>query len=237
MIFSWKIPEVPSAGFQNISFPFDLSQAPHKEGWYFAQQFRFIGQDHVGYTGLQPSFDDKGQPIIHAVFSSFIPGTTVRDANCWDSADGGPGAACSLDFPGDYDHGYTLEIVNTGGSTTWTGSVIDTTTDKKLHVGTYTLPEGTQGIGGYQRGFVEYFLNTPDKEHCYELPYTSVTFGNPFTPTEEGSLEDAYENPGAFCTDEQDFKSSKSKAGVQVEAGFKTQRGVISYLFNQQMDH
>ena len=230
----WTIPNVPSAGFQNISFPFDLSQAPHKEGWYFAQQFRFIGQDYVGFTGLQPLPDDNGQPIIRAIFSSFIPGTTVRDANCWDSAGGGPGAACSLEFPADYDHGYSLEVVNTGGSTTWTGTVVDTTTNKKLHVGTYTLPEGTQGIKSYEIGFVKYFEPEPDSEHCDELPYTSVTFGNPFTPTEEGSLGGAYEYPEDFCTGEQDFKF---KSGLQLEAGFKTptrsHRGVISYLFNQ----
>ena len=80
---------------------------------------------------------------------------------------------------------------------------------------------------------MEYFELEPDKEHCDELPYTTVTFGNPFTPTEVGSLRDPYEDPGAFCTGEQDFKFSRSEAGnVQVEAGFKTQRGVISYLFN-----
>ena len=75
-------------------------------------------------------------------------------------------------------------------------------------------------------GFVQYFLDEPKKDHCDKLPYTSVTFGNPFTPTEEGSLGNPSENKGEFCTGEQGFKFMR---GVQVEAGFNLKkRGVVS---------
>ena len=220
MAMYWNVPNVPCGGFRTINFPFDISQAPHKEGWYFAQQFNFLGQDSVGYTGLQPRPDDEnGQPVIHAAFSSFIDGTTQDDPNCWDTADGGPGVGCAVDFSAPYDHSYHLEIVNTGG-TTWTGTCVDDTTGNRIHVGTYTLPSGTQGIMGEQWGFVEYYALEP--KECPKVPYTSVTFGHPFTPTDTGSLGNPYENPGAFCTGEQDFKFSRSTAGVRVEAGFKS---------------
>ncbi|KAG0074492.1 hypothetical protein BGZ90_010706 [Linnemannia elongata] len=117
----WNVMNAPSSGLKDITFPFDISQAPHKTGYYFAQQFSLI--------------DSSGKPVIHAVFSSFIPGTTTTDSNCRIGADGGPGVSCAVDFSAPYSNGFSLVVENTGG-TTWTGTSVDSTTGTRVHVGT-----------------------------------------------------------------------------------------------------
>jgi hypothetical protein len=213
----WNVANVPSSGLKSITFPFSISQSPHKTGYYFAQQFNFVGQDNVGYAGLQPRPDANGRPVIHAVFSSFIAGTTTSDANCHPGADGGPGVSCAVEFTGPYSNSYALEIVNTGG-TTWVGTCVDNTTGQRVHVGTFTLPSGTQGIRGNQVGFVEYYPWNNGQHECGSLPYTSVTFGNPLTPTGQGGLSNAYET--GDCVGKVAFKSSRTSADVQVQVGF-----------------
>ncbi|XWW92958.1 hypothetical protein V2A60_000886 [Cordyceps javanica] len=71
---AWQFPNSSRlrAGLKDITFPFDMSKAPHKDGLYFAQQFFFEDYKENGYTGLQPRPDDGAGSVIHAVFSSFI---------------------------------------------------------------------------------------------------------------------------------------------------------------------
>ncbi|KAF9316369.1 hypothetical protein BG003_002052 [Podila horticola] len=75
----WSIAKVPSVGLSDVTFPFNITNAPHKTGYFFAQQFNFNGQSNNGYTGLQPRPDSGGKPIIHAVSTSFVAGTTTND--------------------------------------------------------------------------------------------------------------------------------------------------------------
>ncbi|KAG0320527.1 hypothetical protein BGZ99_004441 [Dissophora globulifera] len=214
---TWSIPGVPSTGLNSVTFPLSLAQTPHETGYYFAQQFNFVGQQDVGYTGLQPRPDANGRPAIHAVFSSFIAGTTTNDANCGSGADGGPGVSCGVEFSAPYSNGYNLEIVNTGG-TTWTGTAVDSTTGDRVHIGTYTLPAGTQGIKGSQVGFVEYYPWNSGTHTCSSLPYAYVTFGYPVSPSGIGSLGDAYEY--GDCVGNVAFKNSRSAGGIDVQVGF-----------------
>ncbi|KAG0063499.1 hypothetical protein BGZ89_009833 [Linnemannia elongata] len=218
---NWNVMNVPLSGLKDITFPFDISQAPHKTGYYFAQQFSFIGQQqHVGYTGLQPRLDSSGKPVIHAVFSSFIPGTTTTDSNCRIGADGGPGVSCAVDFSAPYSNGFSLVVENTGG-TTWTGTSVDSTTGTRVHVGTWTLPSGTQGIARSQTGFVEYYPWNDGSTHpCSTLPYTWVTFGIPTSTAggTKGDLSSAFEY--GDCVGKVAFKNARTSAGVQVQVGF-----------------
>jgi hypothetical protein len=105
---------------------------------------------------LVSSLDSDKKPVIHAVFSSFVNGSTTTDGNCHNGADGGPGVSCSVEFSAPYANGFGLEIHNTQG-TTWNGTVVDATTGEKVHIGSYTLPAGTKGITKSQVGFVEYY--------------------------------------------------------------------------------
>ncbi|KAK3836391.1 MAG: hypothetical protein JOS17DRAFT_842099 [Linnemannia elongata] len=214
----WKVANVPPSGLRDITFPFRMDRAPHRTGYYFAQQFNFVGQSDVGYTGLQPRPDSRGLPIIHAVFSSFVSGTTTNDPNCSSGADGGPGVSCTVEFNAPYYNGFNLEVVNTAG-TTWTGTAVDATTGQTIHIGTWTLPAGTQGITGGQAGFVEYYLWNDGKEHpCSTLPYTSVTFGIPRSSSGPGTLESALEY--GDCPGKVAFKTERNPAGVHVQVGF-----------------
>ena len=51
---SWSISNVPSTGLTDITFPITIVEADHISGYYFAQQFNFVGLSDVGYTGIQP---------------------------------------------------------------------------------------------------------------------------------------------------------------------------------------
>ncbi|KAL1856768.1 hypothetical protein Plec18170_003740 [Paecilomyces lecythidis] len=199
-----------------------MPNAPHESGFYFAQQYSF-GPNGIGYTGLQPRPDSEGQSIIHAVFSSFISGSTTDDSNCSPGADGGDGVSCAVDVPTSYADNYVLSVVK-AGDTTWNGTLIDTTTGVSTHIGSYNLPAGTANIQSSQLGFVEYFPWNSEAPHsCASLPYTAVTFGTPYTQTDSagsGALSDAYEY--GDCVGQVDFQSQRpSPDEVEIGVGFK----------------
>ncbi|KAG0033534.1 hypothetical protein BGZ82_006075 [Podila clonocystis] len=152
----WAFDKAPSDGPSDITFSFNMAKAPHKSGFYFAQQFNFHNVAKVGYTGLQPREDKNGASIVHAAFSSFQGGTTTKHPNCYVGADGGPGVSCAVDYAGDYSHTYNLVVENTEG-TTWRGTLVDTVTRTSTVVGEWTLPSGAGKIVNGQFGFVEYY--------------------------------------------------------------------------------
>jgi hypothetical protein len=214
----WNVTNTPSTGLKNITFPFSIAQSPHKTGYFFAQQFGFVGHSDTGHAGLQPRPDSNGKPIIHAVFSSFIGGTTSSDSNCSPGADGGPGVSCSVEFSAPYANGYDLEVVNTGG-TTWTCTGVDKTTGNRVHVGTWTLPRGTQGIAQRQAGFIEHYLWNDGQQHaCSSLPYTWVAFGVPIPGAGQAVLSNAFEY--GDCVGKVAFKRGRTSVGEQVQVGF-----------------
>ncbi|KAJ7660225.1 hypothetical protein DFH06DRAFT_1326356 [Mycena polygramma] len=176
----WAVTNVPESGLTDITFPLTIYAADHMEGYYFAQQFAFVNAD-IGYTGLQPRPDAAdGTPVLHAVFSSFIAGTTSSDPNCSDGADGGAGVSCSVEWSGTYGRTYDMEVAAmSSDSTLWVGTAVDTVTGERIHIGSYTLPEGTGGIEGSQEGFVEWYpWNVEEPEnHCALLPYQQTVFG------------------------------------------------------------
>ncbi|RHZ45309.1 uncharacterized protein CDV56_101402 [Aspergillus thermomutatus] len=218
---SWSVSNTPSSGLKDITFPFSIANAPHETGYYFAQQFNFNGLSDVGYAGLQPRPDASGSSIVHAVFSSFVAGTTSTDQNCSDGADGGAGVSCSVEIPAPYAPLYHLVVKNTG-STTWTGTLVDTVSGKSTHVGSYTLPNGAGGIISSQVGFIEYYpWNAMTSHSCSELPYTNVTFGAPTTSTPgagAGQLNKPYEY--GDCVGKVNFDVQETDQGYQVSVGF-----------------
>jgi hypothetical protein len=202
---SWSIPNVPTAGLTDITFPINLAKAPRTSGYYFAQQFNFVGQFDVGYTGLQPRPDSGSSTIIHGVFSSFIAGTTSNDPNCSNGADGGSGVSCAFEFTGSYADTYHMVVKNTGG-TTWTGTAVDSVTGAQNHIGTYTLPSGSGGIQSSQVGFVEYYpWNSDPSLTCADIPGTDGTFYAPTTQSSSGgaatgSLSGSVDNCQTYIT-------------------------------------
>jgi hypothetical protein len=202
---SWNIPNVPSQGLQDVTFSFNIASAPHTSGYYFAQQFGFVGLSDVGYTGLQPRPDSDSSSIIHAVFSSFINGTTSTDSNCGNGADGGEGVSCAVEFSGSYSDTWNLVVANAGG-TTWTGTAVNSATNEQQHIGTYILPSEAGGIQDSEVGFVEYFpWNTDPSLTCADLPSTEGTFYPPTTQsssvgTQEGTIEGSVDNCQSYIT-------------------------------------
>ncbi|KAJ5750141.1 hypothetical protein N7533_007169 [Penicillium manginii] len=189
---SWKVSNGPSNGLKDISFPIAMPNAAHKSGYYYAQQFSFAGQSDVGYTGLQPREDNGSNSVVHAVFSSFVAGTTSTDANCSDGADGGAGVSCAVEVSATYAHGYVLRVENTAG-TTWTGTMVDAVDGTETHIGSYTLPSRARG--------------------------TDVTFGVPTSSGGTGELGDAYEY--GDCVGQVDFSTKRVDGdAVNVVVGF-----------------
>ncbi|KAJ5958405.1 uncharacterized protein N7479_005555 [Penicillium vulpinum] len=208
----WSVENVTEAGLSEIFFPMDISGAPRKEGFYFAQQFGFVNQPAVGYTGLQPRPDVNGLPVIHGVFSSFNPGTTSDDPNCSDGADGGSGVSCAVEIVGSYDHEYQLHIKNTEG-TKWVGTLVDIVMGNSTQIGSYTLAPEAKGIQSYQMGFVElYAWNDGKEDHvCSDVPKQSVVFGAPISKGYTGTVGKPYEY--GDCVGESQFETHEHSDG------------------------
>ncbi|KAI1305588.1 hypothetical protein EDD11_004902 [Mortierella claussenii] len=217
----WKFQNAPSDGLSDVTFPFNIAKAPHKSGFYFAQQFNFKNVTEVGYTGLQPRPGANGKNVIHAAFSSFQGGTTSNHRNCRTGADGGPGVSCAVDINGDYSHTYNLVVKNTRG-TTWRGTLVDTMTRKSTVVGEWTLPSGAGKIVNGQVGFVEYYIWNGQPSHtCNSLPFTRATFYNPTSKTKGargGQITSVYEY--GDCVGKAGYSVKKMSKGYDIKVGF-----------------
>ncbi|KAH2311433.1 hypothetical protein KXV92_007368 [Aspergillus fumigatus] len=202
-------------------FPISMADTPHETGYYYAQQFAFTGLFDVGHIGLQPRPDASGSSIVHAVFSSFVSGTTSTDPNCHDGADGGEDVSCAVEIPAPYAPLYDLVVQNLAG-TTWTATLVDTASGKSTHVGSYTLPSEAGGIESSQVGFVEYYpWNGMQSHMCSSLPYTNVTFVAPTSSTPGagwGQVHRPYEY--GDCIGKVNFNAQTTGHGYQVSVGF-----------------
>ncbi|KAF9457492.1 hypothetical protein BDZ94DRAFT_1292380 [Collybia nuda] len=217
---NWNMTNIPPAGLPDITFPFSLIDTPHEVGYYFAQSINFKNVAGVGYTGLQPRPDVDGKPMIHAKLFSYVPDSTSTDSNCTDgNPDGGEGVSCAVDFSGSYGP-YAIEVRNANG-TTWEGTVVDLDTNRRVHVGSFTLPEGTGGITGSQVGYVEYYPWNTGVHKCADLPDTTGAFGVPQTTVAKavGILSDAYEY--GECVGEVGFLNTRTEKEVKINVGFK----------------
>ncbi|KAJ7470226.1 hypothetical protein B0H11DRAFT_1010212 [Mycena galericulata] len=226
---SWSVTNVPSTGLTDITFPLTIVEADHISGYYFAQQYAFVNSS-IGYTGVQPRPDRNGKTVLHAVFSSFVANSTTNDTNCSLGADGGSGVSCSVEWNGVYNRTYAFEVKNQGAQT-WVGTVIDSVTGARLHIGSYGLPASAGGIKGSQVGFVEWYPwnGGEPPNHCARLPYQKTIFGNPST-THAGSVGTeglAYEY--GDCVGDVAFHTEKvaDASGVVNNCGFQGQTGLV----------
>ncbi|KAG0346814.1 hypothetical protein BG005_000515 [Podila minutissima] len=216
----WAFDNAPLDGLNDITFPFNMANAPHKSGFFFAQQFSFKNVDNFGHTGLQPREDKDGNSIVHATFSSFQDGTTTKHPNCHTGADGGPGVSCSVDIKGDYSHTYNLTVENTDG-TTWRGTLVDETGTSTV-VGEWTLPDGAGKIVNRQVGFVEYYIWNGQPSHtCDSLPSTEATFYDPTSKTvgaNGGRITSVYEY--GDCVGKAGYSVAEVSGGFDIKCGF-----------------
>jgi hypothetical protein len=229
---SWSVTNVPATGLTDIAFPLTIVEADHISGYYFAQQYSFVGSG-IGYTGLQPRPDSGGKAVLHGVFSSFVSGSTTSDANCHAGADGGPGVSCAFEWNGVYGRTYDFEV-KTPGNRVWIGTAIDTVTGARIHIGSYTLPPGAGGIQSGQAGFVEWYPwnGGEPSNHCARLPYQKTVFGTPRT-THTGSIGTqslSYEY--GDCIGQVAFHTEKVSGGVENNCGFRGAAGLLGNVFD-----
>ncbi|KAF9162094.1 hypothetical protein DFQ26_003868 [Actinomortierella ambigua] len=222
-INNWGFSEFPETGLNDITFPFNVANAPHTRGVYFAQMFGFQNIKESGYTGLQPQEDDNGNSVIRGVFSSFQNGTTTNHPNCSPGADGGPGVSCGFIFPANYNHIFNMTVQNIG-NTTWRGTAVDTVTKNATEIGVWTLPPESGAIVNGQLGFFEYFLwNGGGESHdCSTLPFSEVTMFNPTSMADGavgGHIISVYED-SSECSTHVNMSYTAVPGGYHIKAGF-----------------
>ncbi|UNI23811.1 hypothetical protein JDV02_009607 [Purpureocillium takamizusanense] len=218
---AWKFAKIPTDGLDDITFAFNLKNAPHKRGFYSSQEFNFFNVSAVGYMGVQPRPDSNGKSIVHAAFSSFQKGATTKHRNCHNGADGGPGISCSVDIEGDYSHTYNL-TVETSGERTWKGTMVDTVTGMATVIGEWTLPYGSGKLKNGELGFVEYFLWDSRSPHaCDTLPKTEVTIFDPTSRT-NGASGGNMGRPYAVgnCRGKAGYSATQVSSGWNIKVGF-----------------
>ncbi|KAJ7488302.1 hypothetical protein FB451DRAFT_1226964 [Mycena latifolia] len=225
---SWSVTNVPTTGLTDITFPITIVEADHISGYYFAQQFGFVGLSDVGYTGIQPRPNSGGKAVLHGVFSSFVPGSTTDDKNCHSGADGGAGVSCSVEWNGVYNRTYNYEVAS-AGNRRWVGTAIDTVDGTRVHIGSYTLPAGAGGIKSSQAGFVEWYPwnGGEPPNHCARLPYQKTIFGTPRTnhTGSVGTQSLSYEY--GDCVGQVAFHTEKVASGVVNNCGFRGMSGLV----------
>lgn len=112
------------------------------------------------------------------------------------------------------------------GTSTWTGTLVDTVLGNSTHIGKYTLPAEAGGIESSNLGFIEYFLfNAENDGGCAKLPRTEVTFGPPTTNStgigtkRTGTLSKPY--PYGDCEEESNFRTTQAGGGkYRVSVGY-----------------
>lgn len=138
-------------------------------------------------------------------YSSFGNGSRVGDySRCYDGADHGPGASCSMEYdlkPGKW---YTIEstVVQTyaDGSHRWNGTLIEDTTGKRTYIASF-ITEKRYGLlhALHPNQWLEwYHFNGDGKQPADRIciPYFKVTFGKILARITGGTataVPDAYE--------------------------------------------
>lgn len=223
ILISWSIPNTPAAGLTNITFPMTVNPSTlHKDGTYFAMQFRFTKAPEVGYMGLQPRPSINGRARLHAAFSSFNPGTTSTHPNCTPGADGGAGVSCAADFDGTYGHRYAMTVTQAGPDT-WTGTATNTVTGASTVIGTWKLAAGSGNLRGSEAGFAEWYIGAPS---CQQMARVDAVFGAPTTTDAAGltgTAKASYEY-GA-CVGQSGYSADNTAGQAHVVRGFVAEPG------------
>ncbi|KAG0046164.1 hypothetical protein BGZ83_008638 [Gryganskiella cystojenkinii] len=217
----WKFAKFPKDGVDDVTFPFNMANAPHKSGFYFAQEYTFHNVAKLAYCGVQPRPNDaKGKEIVHGVFSTFQGGSTSSHKNCHYGADSGPGVSCAVEIQGDYSHTYNVAIKNIG-DTTWRGTLVDAVTGNATIIGEWTLPTGAGKISNGYMGFIEYYTWNGQESHtCASLPYAEASFFDPTSTTpgaSGGSIVKAYEY--GDCVGHAGYVATKVPGGYDIKVG------------------
>lgn len=187
--------QTDAGGLSDITFPVQLGQVDHSRGYYFAQTWYFdiSADEQAAYIGLQPRSNSQGKTVLHAAFSSFVAGTKSSHPNCSDGADDGSGVSCAIDVQGaSYDTVWNL-VVESTGSNTWRGRMVDSSSGASHEIGIWTIPESGLISKSPMINFFEWYpFNTEDTPDCSTLPKASVTF---YLPTSDSGSGASYDTP------------------------------------------
>ena len=175
----------PADGFTNLESSISIEQVTNGSPYFWANQFNFKGGDG-GYIGLQSGGSrvngTYGKTAVFSIFSAGIYGTP---SNCkveqagFDGYAGG-GTSCRIPFEWQTGRKYSMRVLKTASdsqSTTWTGSIVDTTSNTDTFIANIKVPKSWQGMGDWTSAWTEYFGTKPSS--CDKIPYSKITFFRP----------------------------------------------------------
>jgi hypothetical protein len=236
-----RIPwSVPNNDVARVTFPVNIANAPHEHAYRFSHAFGFQGQpgqpEAYITIGLLPQPDaGPGISVIRATFQSTFyadPDFPPHDEDNCNSHDFGVDWVVNCQGP--YENTYHLEVRHTGG-TTWNGTVINTVTNRRIHIGSITIPFYTGTVPTVRASFVELDDLEPQRPWpgCDQLPHSSVVLGVPMTNIGEGEWRGNPEEDA--CEDEDNFFNfQRTPDEIEINLGFPAEAATIRVQHEEQ---
>lgn len=178
-----KNPSIPDKGIQEISFPIDMTQASHMQGYSIHHMLSFKKDDGKNVDAslavdLGPR-SGGGQGQFGARFAS-PKGAKTSHENCRTDKDT---VIFSTEVEESYQNTLQLTVRKVEGEEeTWEGAVVIAGNPRVI--GRWTLPKGSGNVWILGKGEVDY----AGELSCAERPFNSVSIG---APTVRGSPPEA----------------------------------------------
>ncbi|MGP2888829.1 DUF3472 domain-containing protein [Serratia marcescens] len=186
--FTGSLPNKPSEGFKNLTFPIAIVSGPIERKFYYSQYVYFNNSSGGGayYTGVQP----KGNGQASIIFSFFGKGARVIDnVHCSGGADGGNGVSCAATVPFELGVEYhlTAELVKEGDhENVWEGSISTYGKSGRQKIGSWATPKTMGYLSGSSIGFIEDYTGI---KSCADIPTTTARFGGGYYTGKTASEE------------------------------------------------
>ncbi|KAJ5239916.1 hypothetical protein N7468_004535 [Penicillium chermesinum] len=195
---SWNIPSAPSTGLTEITFPISMPSAPHKSGYYFADNSASPAPPTSATQVCSRAKTPPPPPSSTAsspASSTGRPPATRTATTARTAARGGEFGRRDVDRDAG---GY-----GDGGAHAYRG----------LYAAGWV-----RGSQGSQVGFVEYYPWNSGSHSCGQLPATQVVFGNPVSAGMQGRAGKPHEY--GDCVGQVDFRTEVTGDGYEVTVGF-----------------
>lgn len=213
----YSFDNAPANGFDEMSFPIKIDEAPTRRAFYYAMQFKFVGGGNGSYTGIQPR--EPGKALV--TFSAFGNGAVPVADNCRGGADGGKGVSCSkmIDFQFKYKYMITVKR-DSKDAKTWRATIRNVTSKgEPIEIGAWKPRPSSKGIQGHHGGFVEFFARLSS---CDDMLYTRGMFGWPTAKAGGKEYKGTIKKPHTYgkCKSV-NFSTEQVKDGWHVQVGNK----------------
>lgn len=185
--FFFKINKDPGNSLGNYTIPAEVKARDTTLGYYWANQFGFVGgskNGFDGYIGLQtvgPIFTADPKHRQDARKNRFVKKTRIAIFSIWNALDAKPadgksyaapfghegkGWSCKVEYPWREGVTYTIRVWQLGDAKKpnepewWRGSIIDQSTGKETVIGDIQVPAAWGWLKRDASMFTEYYTST-----------------------------------------------------------------------------